>query len=78
MIFFFLFNMHQLNNVLNNHDTQLDLIFLNSSFISVKSLGNSIVPLGPYHPVLVTEYILANSANYTCSKMPYPLRFQYS
>lgn len=60
-----------MNNVLNNNDTQLDLIFSNNPLINVLPLDNSIVPLDKHHPILTTEYTIPDCGNHTRSNTLY-------
>lgn len=64
-------NLYKLNNVLNNREIQLDLVFSNNSLINGMPLVNSIVPIDLYRPVLVSEYILIDSTKNICSNNSY-------
>jgi hypothetical protein len=54
-------NLHQLNNILNVHGSQLDLVFSNNPLVNVMPLDDSIVPIDLYHSVLTTNYTISIS-----------------
>jgi hypothetical protein len=52
---------------MNNCDTQLYLVFSNNPLINVIASENNIVPLNPYHPLLVSEYTITDIIKHSCS-----------
>jgi len=59
-------NLHQLNNILNVHGCQLDLVFSNNPLVNVMPSDDSIVPIDLYHPVLTTNYMINISPVHIC------------
>jgi len=59
-------NLHQLNNILNVHGSQLDLFFSNNPLVNVMLSDDSIVPIDLYHPVLTTNYMINISPVHMC------------
>jgi len=59
-------NLHQSNNILNVHGSQLDLVFSNNPLVNVMPSDDSIVPIDLYHPVLTTNYMINISPVHIC------------